>query len=185
MYRYVNAGGRTVYTNVLEQVPMQQRSTALVDLRRVQLNTEVGSELQRHLAEEYGALQGSPYCQTLLAGAQQGFFAKLWEDYAPLLACGAGLLLLLVCSPWAMRRFGAPAWANVLGTALPAFALSGLIMFSMTSTNKLMLELKQRAKPCESETFTKLGGEGDAIRKQSALVDQLKREMASLDKESR
>jgi hypothetical protein len=181
IYKYTTAKGRVVYTNILEQVPLPQREQARVDLSRVELNTEAGTEIDRHLGEEYEKLKQSPYCRQLRAAANASFLATLWDDFAPLLLCGAGLLLLLFASPAAMRRFGAPAWAKVLMMAIPALALGGLIMFSMSYTNKTIVELRHRAKPCLAETFTRLSGQKDAVMQHMQLVDQLKREIASLE----
>ncbi len=181
IYRYKNAQGRVVYTNIAEQVPLDQRATAPVDLRHVELNTETGNELHRRIAEQYAALHGSPYCKKLRAAADEEFLRRLWDDFAPLVLCGGGLLMLLLFSPAAMRRFGAPTWARVLGMAIPGLALSGLVMFSMSYTNKMIVKIKHQAKPCMRETFAKLSEEKDAVLKQSQLVEQLKREIATLE----
>ncbi|MFI5306952.1 MAG: hypothetical protein ACHQ53_06360 [Polyangiales bacterium] len=179
-YRYVNAAGHVVYTNILEQVPLEQRPKALVSLRKVELNTETGNALRQNIDEQYAALQGSSYCQNLRAAADTGFIDKLWSDDKPEIACGGAVLLLLLLSPVALRRFGAPAGARVLTLALPALGLAALTVFAMTSTNDAIVALKERVKPCLNETFAKLGAEKDALTKQTQLVDQLKKQIEAL-----
>lgn len=181
IYRYTNKHGRIEYTNIVEQVPPGQRARARVDLSRVSLNTEVGTEIERRLEEEHAALTKSPYCSRLRAAANTGFLERLWEDFAPLIACGGMLLAFLLFTPAALRRFGAPAWAKVLTMAIPALAIAGLLMFSMNYTNATIAQLKQQAKPCASETFAKLSGQQDTLLHHVQLVDQLKQEIAKLD----
>lgn len=181
MYRYTNKQGRVVYTNISEQVPLPQREHARMDLSRISLNTEVGTEIDRRLEEEHAQLTKSPYCTRLRAAVEAGFFPQLWEDFAPLIVCGGILLLFLFFTPAALRRFGAPVWAKVLMMAIPSLAVAGLMMFSMTYTNKTIATLKQRAKPCATETFTKLSTQQDALLQHAQLVDQLKQEIAKLD----
>jgi hypothetical protein len=182
MYRYRDARGHLVYTNVLEQVPLAQRPEAGVDLSRVSLNTEVGSEMRRRLEQQYAALHASPYCQRLRAEADETFFDRLWDDFAPLVVCGAGVVLLLLLTPVAMRRYGAPAWARVLGMGIPALTLSGLAMFSITRTNQAVVEWRHRARQCRGETFAGLATQPDAVAKQSELVESLQREIATNDR---
>jgi hypothetical protein len=184
-YRYVNKHGRVVYTNIAEQVPLAERARARVDLRHVSLNTEVGTEIDRRLEEEHAALTQSPYCRRMRAAAEVGFATRLWEDFAPLIACGGLLLGFLVYTPTALRRFGAPVWAKVLMMAIPALAISGLVMFSMSYTNETIVKVKQQAKPCAAEAFAKLSGQQDAVMQHFQLVDQLKQQMAKIEEEAR
>jgi hypothetical protein len=185
IYRYVNKTGRVVYTNIVEAVPVAQRERAKMDLSRITLNTEVGSEIERHLQEEHAALTKSPYCTQLREAANVGFLEQLWEDFAPLIACGGMLLALLLFTPAALRRFGAPEWAKVLMMAIPSLALGGLVMFSMSYTNNTIVQLKARARPCAAETFAKLSSSQNALFEHVQLVDQLKQQMAKIDQESR
>jgi hypothetical protein len=184
-YRYTNKHGRVVYTNIAEQVPPAERARSRVDLRHVSLNTEVGTEIDRRLEEQHAALMQTPYCRRMRAAAEVGFTTRLWEDFAPLIACGGLLLGFLFYTPSALRRFGAPAWAKVLMMAIPALAISGLVMFSMSYTNETIAKLKQQAKPCAAETFARLSGQQDAVMQHSQLVDKLQQEIAKIEQEAR
>lgn len=185
IYRYTNKQGRVVYTNSVEQVPVAQRERGKMDLSRVTLNTEVGNEIDRHLEEEHAALIKSPYCTRLREAANVGFLERLWQDFAPLIVCGGMLLSLLLFTPAALRRFGAPQWAKVLMMAIPSLALGGLVMFSMSYTSSMIVKLKARAKPCATEAFAKLSGEANPLLEHMQIVERLKQEIAKIDQAAR
>lgn len=180
-YRYRGRDGRVVYTNIDEQVPIEQRERAKLDLSRIPLNSEVGAALDRRFEQEHAELSASTYCQGLRDAAGDGFLLRLWQDFGPLLVCGGVLLGFLLFTPSALRRFGAPVWAKTLMMAIPSLAVGGVIAYTMTQTNRTIGELKERVKPCVSDTFARLKSEPDALVKRSDLVEQLKREIAAAD----
>ena len=179
-YRYVRPDGRAVYTNIAEQVPLDQRERGKLDLSRIPLNSEVGAEVDRGLAQEHAELRESTYCQALVAAADVPLFERIWEDFAPLVICGGVLLAFLLFTPYATRAFGAPVWAKTLMMAIPSLAIAGLVTFTMTHTTKTIAQIKEQVKPCVAESFDKLKAEPDALAKRSDLVEQLKREIATL-----
>ncbi|HMI94835.1 MAG TPA: hypothetical protein VK509_25855 [Polyangiales bacterium] len=173
IYRYRNARGRVVYTNSAEQIPVQERERAKVDLSHIELNSELGTELNRRLEQRYARLTGSPRCEQLRKDASLGFVERLWEDFGPLVVCGGLLLLFVLFTPIALRRFGGPVWARTLMMAIPALAVAGLVTFSMRETGRALSELKQQAAPCEPGGFASLGGVPNAVMRRAALVRQL------------
>jgi hypothetical protein len=94
--------------------------------------------------------------------------------------CGGVLLCFLLYTPFAIRRFGAPAWAKTLMMAIPTLAICGLMAFTMVRANKAIVGIKERVKPCMAENFDQLEAEPDALVKRSQMVGQLKREVAAL-----
>jgi hypothetical protein len=177
-YRYVDRAGRVVYTNIGEQVPLAQRESGRLDLSKIPLNSEIGAELDRRFAEKHAELSESSYCQALREAAEDGLLERVWDDFGPLVVCGGVLLGFLLYTPTAMRRFGAPVWAKTLMMAIPSLAIAGVVTFTMTQTNRAVVELKKRVKPCAADTYAKLAGEPDALVKRSQLLDQLQREVA-------
>ena len=173
IYRYRDARGHEVYTNSAEQIPVQNRERAKVDLSHIDLHTELGSELNRRLEERYQRLAGSPRCERLLKEAGLGYYERMWEDYAPLLVCGGLLLLFVLFTPSALRSFGGPIWARTLMMAIPALAVAGVVTYSMRETGRALSELKQQAAPCEPDGFASLGAAPDAVLRRAALVRQL------------
>jgi hypothetical protein len=180
-YKYRGREGRMVYTNITEQVPVDQREQGKLDLSRIPLNSELGAELDRRFEQEHAELRESSYCQALLAEAGEDLLKRIWEDYAPLVVCGGVLLAFLLFTPFALRRYGAPVWAKTLMMAIPSLAIGGLVSFTMMHTNRTISQLKERVKPCTAETFDRLRAEPDALAKRSQLIEQLKREMGLLD----
>ena len=180
LYRYVNRQGRVVYTNIEEQVPLEQRAKGKLDLSRIELNTEIGTELDRRLEQQHAVLTKSSYCKQLRDAASEGFLSRLWNDFAPLLVCGGLLLCFLLYTPQALRRFGAPVWAKTLMMAIPSLAIAGVITFSMTHTNNAIADLKRRVQPCAQDSFARLKSEPNALLKHAQLVEYLKREVQKL-----
>lgn len=183
IYRYKNAHGRTVYTNAVEQIPVAERVHARVDLSRVELNSEVGTEIEHQFEQQHASLMESKYCRELRAAADVHFLYKLWDEFAPLIVCGGLLLLFLFFTPSALRRYGAPVWAKVLMMAIPSLTLAGFAMFSMTATNSALAQLKHRAEPCAKQAFTRLAGQPDALLQHARLIEQLQEQVAKIQKE--
>jgi hypothetical protein len=179
-YKYVGKDGRPVYTNITEQVPIAQRERGKLDLSRISLNSELGAELDRGFAQEHAELRESAYCQALVAAADVSLLERIWQDFAPLVVCGAVMLAFVSFTPYAMREFGAPVWAKTLMMAIPSLAIAGLVAFTMNHTNKAIAKLKQQAKPCGAESFAELRSEPDALAKRSQMIEELRREVTTL-----
>ncbi|MGD8863021.1 MAG: hypothetical protein PVI30_23610 [Myxococcales bacterium] len=175
IYLYRDRDGRQVYTNIVEQVPLEQREEARVDLSHISLNTELGNEISRQLQVKHAALVDSDYCRELREAAEAGFWATLWHEFAPLVICGGVLLLFLLFTPSAMKRFGAPVWAKTLTMAIPFLALSGLAMFGMTHTNRAVTEFKRQAEPCTEQGLQRAVGDSEnPVKAQARLVHRLR-----------
>lgn len=175
-YRYRHADGRVVYTNIAEQVPIEQRATAKLDLSRVALNTQIGNELALRFQAKHEQLTKTPHCQQLRAAANQDFLSRLWADFAPLVVCGGVLLCFLLFTPVALRRFGAPVWARTLMMAIPTLAVTGVVAFTMSHTNRSISALKQRAQPCMPDALERLAGAKNLLP-HAKLIEQLEREI--------
>lgn len=179
-YKYVRKDGRVVYTNITEQVPVDQRERGKLDLSRIPINSELGAELDRGFAQEHAELRESTYCQRLLAAADVGLLERIWKEHAPLVVCGGVLLAFLLFTPFAVREFGAPVWAKTLMMAIPSLAIAGLVTFAMTRTNQAIVAIKQQVKPCVAESFAKLRGEPNALARRSHMVERLRRDVETL-----
>jgi hypothetical protein len=178
-YRYVKPDGRIEYTNIEEQVPVEQRFAARIDLSRVSLNTELGNELDRRFQREHQELAQSPYCREARERAEAGFLTQLFDEYGPLVVCGGLLLAFLVFTPSALRKYGGPVWAKTLMMAIPALAVVGVMTFSMTKTAKTVSRLKQLATPCSEQTFAALSRYENPVLKHAQLLELLKQQIDS------
>lgn len=181
IYRYKKRDGREVYTNIVDQVPEEQRATAAMDLSRVSLNSEIGRELEHKLSAQHGELAQTEYCVNLRDKAGQSFLDSLWKDYAPLLVCGGLLLAFLLFTPIALTKVSAPDWARVLSMAIPSLALAGVVSFTMMKTNETIVKARALAKPCETQTFKQLAQQDNPIGKQAVLVRRLQQQIGALD----
>lgn len=179
IYRYSDAQGRIVYTNVVEQVPLEQRKAGALDLSHVSLHSELGNDIARQLREEHKRLTGSQYCGDLKRAAGASFWRRMWDDYAPLIVCGALLVGFLLVTPFALRRIEAPVWARTLTMAIPMLALAGLVTFTMRTTSKIVVDLNARVRPCVMATWGHLAEpeEPYSLGAHAQRIADLKREI--------
>jgi hypothetical protein len=150
LYQYRGPNGRTVYTNLAESVPKQQRAGARVDLRAVSLNGALAADLDRELAKRHRALQAAPVCTQLRAAEAEPWWARTWREHSPLVVCGGTLLLLVLLTPFMFSKGWGAAWARVLMTALPVLGFVGLSAFLVMQTERSGGALHARAQRCDS-----------------------------------
>lgn len=177
LYKYKTKDGRTAYTNILDEVPPDQRAGHKVDLSHVTLNTSVGNDLNKRLATEHKVLAASPYCKELEQAATKTELEQLWDDHAVTIVCGGLIAILILLTPTMLRTVHPPEWARVLTKMIPALLVVGGAMYGMQTANKKVLETRKRLKPCLSETFDGLGQSADPAGERLSLIDQLKRDI--------
>lgn len=182
IYRYVDASGRAVYTNIAENLPPDAREKSAVDLSQVSLHTELGNEIERRLMEEHRRLRGSPSCGALASAADVSFWRRVWADYAPLLVCAGVLFALFAVTPFALRRVDAPLWAKALTFAVPLVAGVGLLSFTMTRTSRTLAALDVRARPCQMATWSHVAS-SDETYSLGSYAERLHRLREELDAE--
>lgn len=183
IYRYVNASGRTVYTNIAENLPPDAREKSAVDLSQVSLHTELGNEIERRLMEEHRRLRGSAGCGALASAADASFWRRVWADYAPLLVCAGVLFALFALTPFALRQVDAPLWAKVLTFLVPLVAGVGLLSFTMTRTSRTLTVLDARARPCQMATWSHVASADEAysLGGYAARLNRLREELDAQD----
>ncbi len=69
--------------------------------------------------------------------------------------------------------------------AIPSLAVAGVVMFTMGQTNKTLGELQNKVKPCTAEAFDNLKSASNPVAAHAALIEQLKRQIAQIDAETR
>lgn len=176
LYRYRGSSGRSVFTNLPSSVPPSQRAQARIDLRHVSLNSELGAELDRELKARYDSLRSSEACAELRSEAELAWWQRAWRDQRPLVVCGGVLLLLVLCSPWMLKRgWGAP-WARVLSTATPLLGFVGLSAYLLMQTQGQLRRFAPRAERCQPGAWTAASD----LPKRFALVSALEAEQRAL-----
>jgi len=179
LYKYKTKDGRTAYTNILDEVPPEQRAGHEVDLRHVALNTELGNELNQRAEQErvHKQLAATPYCENLKKDATKGELEQLWDDHPVPITCAVLIALLIVMTPAMMRSVHPPEWARVLSKVIPALFLVGGAMYGMQMANKKVAETRKLLKPCLNETFASLDESQDPAAERLTLIEQLKRDI--------
>jgi hypothetical protein len=180
IYRFRSPSGRDVFTNVLEQVPSDQRDHAELDLTRVSLNTQIGAELDAKLKAQHAKLIDTPYCDTLRAEAAQPW-QVIWRDDAPLLIFGSMLLIFVLITPSMLERFGAAIWMRTLSMAISWLTLAGLMTYGTMRASHTASQLRDLARPCEPSTWQAIATEDQALKKHFDLVSQLQRQTAIVE----
>jgi len=177
IYKYRTKDGRVVFTNILDEVPVEQRAAGKVDLSHVELNTSIGNELNQRLTQEHAQLAESPYCQELKELAQKSELEQLWDEYAVLIVCGGMIAVLILITPMMMTKVHPPEWARVLSKAVPMLLLVGGAMYGMQTANRKAMEVRKQVKPCLAETFAGLGSSDNPEGERLSLIAGLKRDI--------
>lgn len=179
LYKYKTKSGRVAYTNILDEVPLDQRQGHEVDLSHVSLNTEIGNELNQRAQQEreHRQLAATPYCKELKAAATKTELEQLWDDHPIPITCAVLIALLIVMTPTMMRSVHPPEWARVLTKVIPALLLVGGAMYGMQMANKKIAQTRKLLKPCLSETFASLDQSQDPAAERLTLIEQLRRDI--------
>lgn len=176
LYRYRAADGRVQYTNLREQVPVEQRASAELKLSRVSLNSELGRELNRRLEAEHARLAEQSACRQLTAAAGQALWQVAWREHGPLVVCGGAILLLVFATPWMVRRVGGPAWSRAMGMAVPVLAVCGVFAYVTVKSNTALSQFRASAVPCSRASF-----EGRELVEKVKLLQGLRVQQAGLE----
>jgi len=176
IYRYRNESGRESYTNIWDQVPTASREKAeVVDLSGVSLNTEIGREIDASLEKERDALLGSEYCRAALQHEKERWWLGLWSNFKPLIVVAAVIILLLLATPFALRKVDAPQWSRTLTMAIQVLTLLGLFVFAVTKMADGFRVVRAMAAPCRTDSWEKAASEPDALARRANLLQQLQR----------
>ncbi len=178
VYLYAGPGGRKAYANGLDRVPVQKRDTAVkVDLSRATVNPELGADLDDALEDEWDRLVASDPCVRARDAAGAGTLRALLRDHGYLFVIGGAVLLLVVLTPWAMRRFDPPVWGRVLVVAIPVLAFVGLFAAAIVETRRTLHGARAIADACEPSA---LAGAPD-LAARLGLVDRLRTTIKAAD----
>ena len=184
LYRYVERGGRTVFTNLATTVPANQRELSRIDLRHVPLNSLLAADLDHELSRRYQDLRTSGTCERLRAQTEAPWWQRAWDTHRPLVLCAGALLLLLALTPWmASKGWGAP-WARVLWTAFPLLGFVGTTATLLRQSSNSLSRMESSLKQCEPGAWQSAGG----LPQRFQLVQSLEAEqhaLAQIERESR
>ena len=104
-YSYTTDSGRTVYVNRFSMVPPEKRSGArAVDLSQVSLHEELAEDLADAVEDELRYLKESDPCVEARKEESAGAWRHIWHRHGPWLLSSFAAILLVMMSPWMIRR---------------------------------------------------------------------------------
>ena len=150
-YSYEADSGRTVYVNRFSMVPPGKRSGArAVDLSRVSLNEELAEELADAVEDELRYLKESDPCIEARKEEAAGAWRHVWRRHGPWLLSSLAAFVLLMMSPWMIRRTPPGVWSRFLMVAFPALAMTALVAVSATRATSSLEAVSELSKLCDA-----------------------------------
>jgi hypothetical protein len=150
-YSYSADSGRTVYVNRFSMVPPEKRSEArAVDLSQVSLNQDLAEELADAVEDELRYLKDSDPCMEARKEEGAGAWRHIWRRHGPWLLASAGAILLVLMTPWMVRRTPPGVWSRSLMVALPALAMTALVALSATRATDTLEAVEELTKLCDA-----------------------------------
>lgn len=151
-YSYENEEGRTVFVSDPAMIPSDAHPLP-VDVSHVDLNFELGRELDEAVHAEHARLVGTDFCEEERTTAARGTLEQMWHETPHWVGIGVVVLLLLLTAPFVARRVGAPKWIRVLVLVIPLLLFLGLLTQSMQSATDALREARGIAPLCEEDAL--------------------------------
>jgi hypothetical protein len=178
LYRYKSRAGRLVFTNLVDEVPPDQRAAAPLDLSRVPLNSSIGAELERRLKARFDALRESTLCRAAPGAELAPLWRRAWTEHRAASTFAAALLAFLLLTPSMTRRFGGAAWARALSLAIPVLGLGAIISF-------LLVQAARSSTPapaaCDEAAWASAGHAEQPLVQRLKLVSALEAETKAIE----
>lgn len=150
-YSYVGDSGRTVYVNRFSMIPPEKRSTArAVDVSEVSLNSELAEELADAVVKEIQYLKESDPCTKARKESKAGAWRHVWHRHGPWILSSLAAVILVLLSPWMIRRTPQGVWSRFLMVALPALTMTALLAVSATRATRSLEAVEDLAKLCDA-----------------------------------
>jgi hypothetical protein len=150
-YSYEADSGRTVYVNRFSMVPPAKRSEArAVDLSQVSLNEDLAEDLADAVEDELRYLKESDPCNEARKEASLGAWRHVWGRHGPWLLSSLAAFVLLLMSPWMIKRTPPGVWSRFLIVALPALAMTALVAVSATRATRSLEAVEELTKLCDA-----------------------------------
>ena len=150
-YSYVGDSGRTVYVNEFSMIPPEKRSRArAVDLSEVSLNSELAEELADAVVKEIQYLKESDPCTKAREESKAGAWRHVWHRHGPWILASLAAVILVLLSPWMIRRTPQGVWSRFLMVALPALAMTALLAVFATRATASLEAVEDLAKLCDA-----------------------------------
>lgn len=177
-YSYVGDSGRTVYVNRFSLIPPEKRAKArAVDISDVSLNPELAAELSGAVVKEIQYLKKSDPCEKARAEDKIAAWRHVWDRHGPWILSSFAAIVLVLLSPWMIRRTPQGVWARFLMVALPALAMTTLLAISTSRARSSLEAVDELAKLCDAnEQEASPQKQLLRLNEMNAYIDQLYRE---------
>jgi hypothetical protein len=179
LYRYKSRAGHLVFTNLVDEVPPDQRAAAQLDLSHVSLNSTLGAELERRLKTRFEALRESAVCRGARADELAPIWQRAWTEHRAASTFAAVLLVFLLITPTMTRRVGGAAWARALSLAIPVLGLAAIISFVLVQAGRSSTQLIPKG--CDAAAWASAGHADQPLVQQLKLVSALEAETKAIE----
>lgn len=150
-YSYVGNSGRTVYVNRFSLIPPEKRSQArAVDLSEVSLNSDLAEELSGAVVKEIQYLRESDPCTKARKESKAGAWRHVWHRHGPWILASLAAIMLVLLSPWMIRRTPQGVWPRFLMVALPALTMTAVLAISATRATSSLEAVGELSKLCDA-----------------------------------
>jgi hypothetical protein len=186
VYRYRLKEGREQYTNSWNAVPTPHRKKAkAVDLSNVTLNEQTGNDINKRTSEQYEKLAEIDPCIGEAVKSTDNFATDIWSNYRPVVIIAAFILLLILATPFAIRRIDAPQWTRVLSMAIPTLAVIGLITFGLIRAGVMAQDIKGTNPRCNRGVSATLSERSNPISAHTTLLKDMQNKLDTIEQERR
>jgi hypothetical protein len=132
-------------------VPPEKRSGArAVDVSQVSLHEDLAEELADAVEDELRYLKESDPCIEARNEESAGAWRHVWRRHGPWLLSSLAAILLVMMSPWMIRRTPPGVWSRFLMVALPALAMTALVAVSATRATSSLEAVSELSKLCDA-----------------------------------
>jgi hypothetical protein len=180
-YRYKGRGGRWVFTNTRESVPLEQRAAAAFDPSQVSLNSQLGNALDQQLKARFDTLRESPVCRRALQDDAEPWWRRVWREHPGSVACAAALLVFFLITPAMARSVGGATWARTLSVAIPVLGCAGIVSYLLMQSGRSWMTEREHAKPCKPAAWAEASQSSQPLVQHAKLVNALKEETRLLE----
>ena len=140
-----------MYVNRFSLIPPEKRSQArAVDLSEVSLNSELAEELSAAVVKEIQYLKESDPCAKAREEDKAGAWRHVWHRHGPWILASLAAVILVLLSPWMIRRTPQGVWPRFLMVALPALAMTAVLAISATRATSSLEAVGELAKLCDA-----------------------------------
>ena len=175
-YQYRNRAGRTVFVSDRSLVPAGIDAEPF-DVSHIDLNSELGSELEAAALAEHEALRSSTHCTDANASPQTAT-SHVLRNERHWLGIGVAVLVLLVTAPWVARRVGWPRWIRTLALAIPLLLSLGILVHVLLSTRTALRATQETVALCDPQTMT----DAESPEARASIVHRLRSQIEASHK---